>query len=151
MGKIDDMREWLATDASPEERMAVERRLNPPGGALAALNAVAITGPQMRAAIAAIQHIQARSEEDGIEHGRLLAMFAKEHGFTPAAYAGPALHARAIAMDSWCQRYDPYGQTDVDAFFEAAARCPLIETEHGVAFDPDTFAELATFIAELPF
>jgi hypothetical protein len=151
MGAIDDIKSWLATEASDEQRSAIERDMNPPGGLLAALNAVAITGRQMRAAIEAIQHVQIRTEADVIEHGRLLAAFASEYGFKPAIGASSALHARAIAMDLWCQQYDPYGQTDIDAFFEAGGRCPLIETDKGVTFDPQVFAELVEYIAEMPF
>lgn len=151
MSMIDNIRDGIATEAPAEEREAIERRLNPPGGALAALNAVVITGPQMRAAIEAIQHIQVRCEADAIVHGLILAAFAAENGITPEDYAGPALHARVVAMDRWCQLYDPYGQRDIDAFFQASARCPLIETGDGMAFNPQAFADLVTFIAELPF
>lgn len=149
MGKIDDIRHWLAAEATDEERDAIDRRVNPPGGGLAALNAVAITGPQIRAAIEAIQHIPVRSDADVVEHGRILRAFAVEYRFPEGA--GAAFLARAIAMDTWCHRYDPFGQTDVAAFFEAGATCPLIETDEGVAFDPQIFGDLIAFITELPF
>ncbi|UVO50135.1 hypothetical protein M0208_06235 [Sphingomonas sp. SUN019] len=149
MGKIDDMRHWLAAETSDEERAAIERRVNPPGGGLAALNVVAITGLQMRAAIEAIQHVPVRSDADVVDHARILRAFAQEYGFSEDA--GAAFHARAIAMDTWCHRHDPFGQTDVAAFFEAGATCPLIETDEGVVFDPQIFGDLIVFIAELPF
>jgi len=128
MTLIQNLKHWLATEASESERAEIEARVNPPGGALAALNSVQISGPQLRAAISAIQHIQVRSEADMVEHGRILSAFADEYGFKPSDYAGAALHARAMALDRWCHHYDPYGQTDVDAFFDAGARAPLIET-----------------------
>lgn len=149
MGMIDDIRHRLATQATAEKRDAVEQEINPLGGGLAALNAVVITGPQMRAAIGAIQHIPIRSDADVLEHGRILRAFAEEYGFPEGA--GAAFLARAIAMDTWCHHYDPYGQTDVDSFFEAGATCSLIETDEGVAFDPAGFAELIAFIAGMPF
>lgn len=151
MGMIDTRRNWIATEGSPEEREAIAQRLNAPAGALAALNAVVITGAQMRAAIEAIQHIQVRSEADAMAHGLILAAFAAEHGIMPEDLASRALHARAMAMDRWCQLHDPYGQSDVDAFFEASARSPLVETDNGIGFDPQAFGELVAFIAELPF
>ncbi len=151
MGAIENIKDWLATEASEEQRAEVEHRLNPPGGLLATLNAVVITGPQMRAAIESIQHVVIRTEADVIEHGRILAAFADEYGFKPKHYAGVALHARAVAMDLWCQKYDPYGQTDVDAFFEAGALCRLIDTGHGSGFDPDVFADLIAYVTEMPF
>lgn len=151
MGVLDRLKDWVANEASAEQRAEIEQLVHPAGGALAAINAVIITGPQMRAAIEAIQHIQVRDEADAIEHGRILAEFAEEYGFTPRAYAAPALHARAMALDRWCHRYDPHGQTYIDAFFEAGARCPLVETEQGIAFEPEAFADLVGFIVELPY
>lgn len=151
MTLMDGIKHWLATEPSDADRAEIEQRLNPPGGALAAMNNVRITGPQLRAAIGAIQHIQIRSEADMVQHGMILSAFADEYGFTPSDYAGAALHARAIALDRWCNLYDPFGQTDVDAFFEAGARAPLIETPEGMSFEAESFAELIAFIAELPF
>lgn len=92
-----------------------------------------------------------RNEIDAREHGRLLKQFAADYGFTPPAYAGPALHSRAIAMDRWCHRHDPYGQTDVDAFYEAGARALIIDSAEGPAFEPKEFGELIQFYAEMPF
>lgn len=120
-------------------------------GVVAELNRVKITGPQMRAAIETIQHVQVRSKDDAREHARLLKQFAADYGFTPAAVAGTALHARAIAMDRWCHRYDPHGQTDIDAFYEAGARAPMIDSTEGPMFEPKEFGELVQFYAEMPF
>lgn len=122
-----------------------------PEGFLAALNSVHITGVQMRAAVETIAHVPVRSEADVVEHGRLLAEFAREYGFEPADYAGMALHARAIAMDRWCALFDPFGETDVDAFYEAGGRAMLIRTDQGVGFNPAQFAELIKFITEIPY
>ena len=61
------------------------------------------------------------------------------------------LHGRIMAMDRWCVRYDPEGQTDVDAFFEAAGRQPLISTNDGIGFEPVAFRELIEFIREMPY
>lgn len=148
---IHSIKTWLATDASDTERAEIEAQLHPEGGVLAAVNAVRMTGAQLRAAIETIQHIPVRSDADIVEHARILSAFADEYGFAPRDYAGPALHARAVALDRWCNRYDPHGQTDVDAFFEAGATAPLTETPEGMAFEPLSFAELIAFIAELPF
>jgi hypothetical protein len=150
MGTLEKAKDWLANEAQPEQRAAIEQRLNPEGGLLAAINAVAITGPQMRAAINAIAHIQVRSQADAVQHARILGDFAREYGF-PSNYAGPALHARAVAMDRWCRLHDPHGQTDVDAFFEAAGRFPLTQTEQGMAFEPEGFADLISIITDMPF
>lgn len=118
---------------------------------LAELNRVTITGPQMRAAIEAIQHVQVSSASDALEHARLLAQFAADYGFRPPAFAGQALHSRAVAMDRWCHRHDPHGESDVEAFYEAGARAPLIDTEDGPAFEPTEFGDLIQFYAEMPF
>lgn len=122
-----------------------------PGGFVESLNSVHITGPQMRAAVDMIAPIPVRSEADIAEHGRLLASFASDYGFEPAAYAGMALHARAIAMDRWCNLHDPFGQTDVEAFYEAGARAKLMRTDEGLGFDPEAFAELIRFVTEIPY
>lgn len=148
MGKMEDIGKDTAVDV---DLQALNPCFDPPGGRLAAINEVSITGPVMRAAIQAIQGIQIRSPADVAEHGKLLAVFACDHEVTPEAFGGQALHARAIAMDRWCNRYDPFGQTDVDAFFEAGARAPLVETDEGMAFDAEAFAELIQFHAELPY
>lgn len=149
MGKMDNKGRdaAIATDRLPD----MDACFDPPGGRLAAINSVSISGPHIRAAIQTIQHIQIRSQADVAEHGKLLGAFAHEQGFAPAAFGGPALHARVIAMDRWCNRYDPFGQTDVDAFFEAGARAPLVETDEGIAFEPEGFGELIQFHAELPY
>ena len=109
MSVIESIKNWLATEASEEDRARIEEQVNPPGGT-----------------IAAIRDIPVRSEADMIRHAQLLSTFAAEYGFKPEIHAGAALHARAMALDRWCQRYDPYGLTDKDAFFEAGARAPLI-------------------------
>jgi hypothetical protein len=150
VGAAENAREWLANEASPEQRAAIERRLNPDGGLLASVNAVAITGPQMRAAIEAIQHIPLKTQGGASEHARMLREFAREYGFA-SDYAGPALHMRAVAMDRWCRLHDPESKTDRDAFFEAAGRFPLTQTDKGMAFEPEGFAELIQFITDMPF
>ena len=151
MGAVENAKAWLADEASPEQRAAIERRLNPEGGLLAAINAVAVTGPQLKAAYEAVQHIKVRNQADAAEQARILRGFADDYGFTPADYAGPALHMRIVAMDRWCRAHEPRGETNRDAFFEAAGRQPLIQTETGMAFEPESFAELIQFITDLPF
>ena len=151
MSVIESIKDWLATDASDEERARIEAQVNPPGGAIAAINSVALTGPQLRAAIETIEHIPVRSESDMVRHAQLLSGFAAEYGFKPEFYAGPALHARAMALDRWGHRYDPCGLTDKDAFFEAGARAPLVETPAGIGFEPVAFGELIAAIDDMPF
>lgn len=151
MGIIETLKGWYETDASPEEKARLEGLRNPEGGLLAALNAVTFTGPQMRDAVAAIQKVLGRTEADAFRQGLALSAFVSEAGIGPEDYAVPALHARVIAMDAWCNACDPFGQTDVDAFFEAAGRQPLLQTNEGMRFDPVAFRELIAFISELPF
>jgi len=151
MSKMDDIRDRVEDEASSAQYGVVEADLFAPDGFLAAVNAVTITGPQMRAAIETIAHIPVRSEADIAEHGRLLAGFASDYGFSPAAQAGTALHARAIAMDRWCNRYDPFGQTDIDAFYEAGARAMLVVTAEGPGFEPESFGALVQSITEMPY
>lgn len=151
MGMVEKARDWLANEASREQRAAIERRLNPEGGLLAAINAVAITGPQLKAAYEAIAHVPVRSQADAAEQARILRGFADDHAFAPADYAGPALHMRIVAMNRWCRSHDPRGKTDRGAFFEAAGHQPLIQTETGMAFEPESFAVLIQFITDLPF
>ena len=129
----------------------MEEQVNPPGGAIAAINSVVLTGPQLRAAIETIRDIPVRSEADMIRHAQLLSSFAAEYGFKPVFYAGAALHARAMALDRWCHRYDPFGLTDKDAFFEAGARAPLIVRPEGAGFEPHAFAELIGFLTDMPY
>jgi len=151
MGAVENARNWLANEASPDQRAAIARRLNPEGGLIAAINAVTVTGSQLKAAYEVIQHIPVRSQADAVEQARILRGFANDYGFTPADYAGPALHMRIVAMDRWCRVHDPRGETNREAFFEAAGRHPLIQTETGMAFEPESFADLIQFITDLPF
>ncbi len=150
MGVVEKAKHWIENEAGAEQRAAVAERLKPPGGLLAAINAVEMSGPQMRAAVDAIRHVPIRTQNDALEHARILSGFAKEYGF-PSPYSGPALHMRVNAMDRWCRGYDPEGRTDRNAFFEAAARHPLVQTERGMAFEPASFGELVQFITDMPF
>src|SRR3546814_15709225 len=54
-------------------------------------------------------------------------------------------------MDRWCNLHDPFGETDVDAFYEAGARAKLMRTEDGLGFDPEAFAEIVRFMTDLPY
>ncbi len=117
----------------------------------AALSEVCFTAAQMKAAVAALQHVPVKSEIDVVEHWMILADFVREHRIEPAGHAAIAIHARVVAMDRWCSRHDSQGQSDVDAFFEASARAPLVQTEDGRGFEPSAFAELIKLIAEVPF
>ena len=151
MSKVVPIRPDRAAASAEIEAEADLVDLFAPGGFVTTLNSVHITGPQMRAAVETIAHITVRSEADVAEHGRLLGLFASDYGFAPAAYAGMALHARAIAMDRWCNLHDPFGETDVDAFYEAGARAKLIRTEDGLGFDPEAFAEIIRLMTDLPY
>src|SRR3546814_12537029 len=102
MSKVGPIRPEMGVRAKGMEAEADLGDLFAPGGFVTTLNSVHIAGPQMRAAGETIAHIPVRSEADVAEHGRLLGLFASDYGFAPAAYAGMALHARAIAMDRWC-------------------------------------------------
>lgn len=115
----------------------------------AALNEIVFTAGQVRAAVAAIGHRPIEAEADIVEHAMVLADFVREQRIEPVEAAGIALHARIVAMDRWCSLHDPHGQTDVDAFFEAAARAPLVRTNEGRGFQPVAFAELIEAIAAL--
>jgi len=151
MSKVVPIRSGMAAAIAEIEAEPHFVDLFAPGGFVESLNSVHVTGAQMRAAIETIAQIPVRSDGDVAEHGRLLAIFASDYGFEPAAYAGMALHARAIAMDRWCQLHDPFGETDVDAFYEAGARARLRRTDEGLAFDPPQVAELIRFASEVPY
>jgi hypothetical protein len=117
----------------------------------AILSAVRFSAEQMRTAVAALQYRPVESEADVVEHAAILVDFVRDRGIEPLDVAGIALYARIVAMDRWCARQDPHGQTDVDAFFEASARAPLVQTKAGRGFEPVGFAELIETIAEMPF
>jgi hypothetical protein len=151
MYAIDVTRLRPANDRDAATARAGKLLSESPGGELAALNGVSVPAPAMRAAIDAIQHIQIKCDAGAIQHAEILIELADDMGLEPEAHAASALHARAIALDRWCERHDPYGQTDIEALFQAAARCPLIEYENGLAFDPETFRDLMSVIIELPF
>jgi len=110
-----------------------------PGGFLAAVNAVHITGAHLARAIETIRHIEVKSSSDIAEHGRILECFAREHGL--GDHGGAALHARAIALDRWAQEFDPFGESDISGFYAAGGSAPLVETEIGLGFEPASFAE----------
>jgi len=117
----------------------------------ATLSAVRFSAAQVKAAVAALKPVSVLREADIVEQATILAEFVRAEGIEPAEYAGIALHARIVAMDRWCSRHDPHGQSDVDAFFEASARAPLVQTEDGRGFEPIAFAELIEILAEVPF
>ncbi|MGL3822803.1 hypothetical protein [Sphingopyxis sp. R3-92] len=110
-----------------------------PGGFLAAVNAVHVTGAHLARAIETIRHIQVRSLSDIAEHGRLLEHFAHEQGL--GDHGGAALHARVIALDRWAQAFDPLGESDISGFYAAGGSAPLVETEAGLGFEPAGFAQ----------
>jgi hypothetical protein len=137
---------------TPNERQArLERVENPPGGLLAALNERSFSGTQMRAAVHAVSHVPLREPADMAEHSRILREFFAAEGLGTSDHGIAGLEGRLIAMNNWCAKHDPHGQTDVEAFFEAAGRQPLISTNEGIGFEPVSFGELIRFIAELPF
>ena len=138
-------------DVPTEVHVQHEPLENPPCSVLASLNEPRFTGAQMRAAVDAIKHVQVRTPADIAEHSRLLREFCLAEGLATSELAGAGLHGRIVAMDRWCARYDPEGQTDVDAFFEAAGRQPLISTNDGIGFEPVAFRELIEFIREMPY
>ena len=151
MSLVENARHWAENETSDAEKAALDTLLNPPGGLLAMFNSVTLTGPQMDAAITAISQVPIRTESDLQAHATILARFAAEQKLVPADYAAPALHARVVALDAWCNLYDPYGLTDRDAVMTAAGRAPLVEMERGLGFEPMAFAELVRFVTELPF
>ncbi len=137
-------------DVSSEQRLQ-EPPESPSCSVLAALNEPRFTRAQMRAAVDAIKHLRVHTPADIAEHSRLLREFVLARGLGSSELAIAGLHGRIMAMDRWCARHDPYGQTDVDAFFEAAGRQPLISTSEGIGFEPVAFRELIEFIREMPY
>lgn len=117
----------------------------------ATLSEIAFTAEQVKAAVAALQRRPVEGPADVVEHAMILADFVREQRIEPFDAAAIALHARIVAMDRWCGLHDPHGQTDVDAFFEAAARAPLVRTDEGRGFEPAAFGELIEFIAAMPY
>jgi hypothetical protein len=138
-------------DGSSEQRIGLEPLEKPSCSVLAALNEARFTGAQMRAAVDAIKHVQIRAPGDIAEHARLLRAFLRAQDLGSSEFAVAGLHGRIMAMDRWCARHDRDGQSDVDAFFEAAGRQPLISTHDGIGFEPGTFRELIEFIREMPY
>ncbi len=138
-------------DVSSEQRFQSEPIESPSCSVLAALNEPRFTGAQMRAAVDAIKHVQVRTSADIAEHSRLLHEFTVARALGSSDLAAAGLHGRIMAMDRWCARYDSEGQTDVDAFFEAAGRQPLISTNEGIGFEPVAFRELIEFIRKMPY
>lgn len=151
MSLVERARHWAAHGATDTEKQALDELLNPPGGLLSMFNSVTLTGPQMEAAVAAVSAILIRSECDVRAHARILAQFALDQKLVPADYAAPALHARVVALDAWCNLYDPYGLTDRNAVMTAAGRAPLVELGRGLGFEPIGFADMVAFVTELPF
>jgi hypothetical protein len=138
-------------DAPSDVHFQKEPLGNPSCSVLTALNEPRFTGAQMRAAADAIKHVPLRTPSDIAEHSRLLSEFCLGEGLGTSEMVAAGLHGRVVAMDRWCARYDPEGQTDVDAFFEAAGRQPLISTNDGIGFEPVAFRELIEFIREMPY
>ncbi|WP_454884898.1 hypothetical protein [Sphingomonas oryzagri] len=138
-------------EAWQERRSTLQDQAFPTRNMLATLNGHCFTGAQMRAAVDAIAHIQVRGPADIVEHARLLRTFAVRQGLDVSDPAIESLHGRIVAMDRWCALHDPHGQSDVDAFFEAAGRQPLVATAEGLGFDARSFRELIDFIVEMPF
>src|SRR3546814_16892732 len=108
MSKVVPIRPDMAVPAKEMEAEADLVDLFAPGGFVTTLNSVHITGPQMRAAVETIAHIPVRSEADVAEPGQLLGLFASDYGFAPAAYAGMALPAPALALDLWRPPHEPF-------------------------------------------
>lgn len=151
MSLVENARHWAENEATDAEKAALTALLNPPGGLLAMFNSVTLTGPQMDAAVTRVSQVPVRTENDLQVHAAILARFAAEERLVPADYAAPALHARIVALDAWCNLYDPYGLTDRDAVMTAAGRAPLVQIGRGLGFEPMGFGELVTFVTELPF
>jgi hypothetical protein len=138
-------------EARQKQRSSPRDQAFPTRDLLAALNAHCFTAAQMRAAVDAIKHVQIRGPADIREHARLLCAFAARQGLGESDQMIESLHGRIVAMDRWCGLHDPHGQSDVDAFFEAAGRQPLVATDAGLGFDAAAFRELIDFIVEMPF
>ena len=51
----------------------------------------------------------------------------------------------------WCPGHSPSAQTAADACLGGGGRCPLVETEDGVAFDAQTFGDLVEYSTEMPY
>lgn len=151
MSLIERMKTWLVAEAPEELQLEPSLADAVLEESMTLLNAVPITGAQLEAAAGLIAHIQVRSLADMQAHALILQDYARSLGFDPERVASAALHARIAAFDKWCAEFDPHGETDRAAAFEAAAQAPLINNEHGVAFEPISFRELINFIAELPF
>ena len=138
-------------EARQDREASVANQSLPTRNLLADLNDQCFTGAQMRAAVEAIKHVRVRSPADILEHVRLLRAFAALQSLGTSDLVLESLHGRIIAMDRWCALHDPHGQSDADAFFEAAGRQSLVATDEGLGFDARAFRELIDFIIEMPF
>ena len=121
-----------------------------PGCAVDRLNAVALGGAQIAAALEVLSLLPAAHREDPRSQAAVLQAYARDAGFTDSL-AGAALHARVTALAKWTSAYDPLRQSDAAAVTEAAARHPLVETEAGIGFEAPAFQEMILFIEELPW
>jgi len=114
------------------------------------LNAVAISGPQLEAALEILAALPAQLQQRPHAQALALQAYAAEAGFEEEQ-ASAALHARAAALAKWTAAHDPERQSDPQAVLEAAARFPLGDTEAGIGFEPGGFQELVLFIEDLPW
>ena len=116
---------WLAAETLGDRRMVIARETGIPTELLAELNAVTINGRRLRAALDAVRLTPGAAGSSLIEHIAAFGRFAETLEIGPPARVGPALQARAVAMDCLCTALDPDGRAESEAFFEAAAIHPL--------------------------
>jgi len=117
----------------------------------ARLNAVHLTGERISAALEALAMLPGVHRDDPRSQALVLQACARDAGFEDDVIAGAAMHARVTALAKWIAVHDPARQSGPDAIAEATARHPLVESEHGIAFEPSGFQELILFIDELPW
>lgn len=121
------------------------------GNGVERLNAVALTGAELEAALRAIAALPGPEQRDPVMQSLMLQAFVERANITGGVAASAALHARMTALDAWTRDHDPNRDANAEAVMEAAARQPLVETDGGIGFEPVSFSELILFVEQLPF
>lgn len=115
------------------------------------LNAVALTGHQIAAALQVLALLPAEQRDDPRAQAIVLQAYTLDAGFADEVTAAAALHARVTALARWTAAHDPLRQSEPEAVIEATARQPLVETDGGIGFEGAAFQEMVLFIEDLPW
>lgn len=149
MALMKKLRDWADTALNDDERGELAAIAGRPRGALPVLNGMPFSSGHIDGARRAVATLP-ESRRDGISQGAAIQAYAETTGLRPSNMMAAALHARIVALDRW-QEANPQHRSDLVDVFEAAARCPLVETQEGFGFDAARFTDLVEFCGELPW